>query len=332
MLQSLDNNYIKQQRKEKLIINTQQNQIKNGVLQIVSDTKLKSLENIQNYDIKKLELKYCTNIIPKMQSSSITQLIIENCNIQSLKEFQLDNLEVLVFSNGYKDKTLVWEYDKFPKLKELGISRWTIDITLFSQMTCLTQLSIQACGLRNIEAIKPLIGLKQLCLACNENIDITPLQHLTQLTILEMESCCLINLDALRPLTKLQVLVIYDNQIVYIEPLLEFKQLSRMGAQNNIIIDLKILAQHPNFKKFVIYDLALPGQQQIQAANVMRNINHPITNLRKICDNLSSLKAKCSLFRYKCNSSLQINHNTLSIFIAQVADLLVKMNVYEDCQ
>ncbi|CAL5976694.1 leucine-rich_repeat domain-containing protein [Hexamita inflata] len=206
---------------DKAMIDKYQSQIINETLQIQYNRQINSLKFMQFLNIHKLVLCKCQNIIPKLESQTISILKIICCNIQSVKDMQLDNLEVLeLFNDERKEaETLAQEIVMFYKLKVLRLERLIVDITPLQEMINLTQLTLYSCQIRNIEALKPLVNLKELHLGYNYNIDITALQFLKTLIKLSLTSCCLISLDIIEPLTNLQELDISYNKIVYIAQL-----------------------------------------------------------------------------------------------------------------
>ncbi|CAL6102232.1 Hypothetical_protein [Hexamita inflata] len=94
--------------------------IQDGTLRIQQDPDLKSLNFINALKINQLYLYECKNIVPQLESSTIKKLKIMDCGIQSVKHFQLENLEVLDIQN-FQDKlklnTLVQEILQFKNLK-----------------------------------------------------------------------------------------------------------------------------------------------------------------------------------------------------------------------
>ncbi|CAL6025402.1 leucine-rich_repeat-containing protein [Hexamita inflata] len=201
-----------------MMIKMYQNLVDNGTLKIISNIQLKSLYFLQSLEIKDLWLYNCRNIIPKLQSETITNLHIIACDFYSLVEFKLNNLEVLEMQSNQKQKEatiLVQEIVKFKKLKQLQLERWQVNLNPISMITGITKLSLVSCKLRNTEALRPLYNLVELSLNFNTNIDITSLQHLTRLTKLWLDECGLDNIDALRPLVNLNELIVSCCSIVF---------------------------------------------------------------------------------------------------------------------
>ncbi|CAL6114540.1 leucine-rich_repeat domain-containing protein [Hexamita inflata] len=189
------------------MIKKYQSKIQNGILTITCNPDLKSFDFMKFLVIYQLELTGCTNIIPKLESQTIKKLEIIDCNIKSIKGFQLENIEVLDILNNQdklESNTIVQEILQYKKLKELSLLKCIIDLRPLCQMNGLNKLSLIYCNLRCIEALRPLVNLAELCLSFNDNINITSVQYLTNLTILQLACCDLVNLDVLRPLKKLE--------------------------------------------------------------------------------------------------------------------------------
>ncbi|CAL6095012.1 leucine-rich_repeat domain-containing protein [Hexamita inflata] len=215
--------------------------------------------------------------------------------------------------------------------KQLLLFKYITDFSPLSQLIGLNKLNLWSCDLHCTEALRPLINLQDLCLNCND-IDITKVQYLTNLTILQLASCNLVNVDTLRPLKKLKSLSIYNNKIVYLQPLIELKQLSGLMADRNKIIDTDSIQLHPNFNHFDIGVQKQPTQDELKVANMMKDINSPITSLKQINEKSNHIKDKNTVFRKKITQQFQQSHNSHVQFVARVALLFQKINVFDGCQ
>ncbi|CAL5993856.1 leucine-rich_repeat domain-containing protein [Hexamita inflata] len=320
---------------DKDIIQRYQSQIKDQTLTIEQIKDLKSLDFINTLKIQNLDLYDCKGIIPKLESQTIKQLQMVDCQIFSLKDFQLENLEVLKLENyqKFESKTLVLEIIRFLKLTELNLNGWVIDITPLSQMIGLTKLNLNCCNLQSTKSLIPLINLEELCLDFNyDGIEITSLQYLTKLTKLSIRECDLVSLDELRPLTKLVELNIFGNDVVFLQPLMELNQLSRLYASCNKIIDFKVIEQHTNFKNFTMKFQKQPTQDQLKAANIYKFINSPVISLKKIYNKQSHTKQINVDFRKKVAQLKFDLFNNHEQFLSRTASLFQKMNEYENIQ
>ncbi|CAL6087306.1 Conserved_hypothetical protein [Hexamita inflata] len=348
------------QESDNALMEMYQSQIIDEALTIYNNKDLKSLDFIHKLNINKLELWTCYNIIPKLESKTIKKIEIMDCYIQSIKDFKLENLEILIIQNHFRKEsdTLVKEIVIFSKLKELTLGKWTIDISPLSQIVglnklylikcelrsietlrllinlehlrfCrinidltqiknliqLTRLELEDCSLDNINALKPLVNLIELNIDCNPDIDITSVQFLTKLIQLSMFKCCLVNVDPLCQLLKLEELRIYYNSIVYIQPLCELKQLSKLYAHTNKLVDIQSLAQHPYYNVFSLVNQNQPTPDELEVANVMRDINNQVTSLKNIFRQYNRLKSQSAIFRQYITQQLQKqNDNQLSLF------------------
>ncbi|CAL6064119.1 leucine-rich_repeat domain-containing protein [Hexamita inflata] len=319
---------------DKSMIEKYQSEIKDGTVAIQRNQDLTSLNFIRLLNLNELVLKYCQRIIPKLESQSIKKLEIIDSKIQSVKDFRLDNLEVLDIQNYFQyleSKTLIFEIVMFQKLKELYLYSWEIDISPLSQMTGLSKLSLIQCNLRSTKVLRPLINLKELNIGGND-IDITTVQYLTNLTKLSLECCNLVNIDALRELTQLEELNISTNSIIYIQPLMGLKQLSRLEAINNYIIDSKSIQQHPNFEMFNLSDQEKPTKLQVREANILKLINSPIIYQKQIYKKSSHIQLLYTIFKKKVIQQLQKYNIFNEQFHTRAVQLFQRINVFEDCQ
>ncbi|CAL6003486.1 leucine-rich_repeat domain-containing protein [Hexamita inflata] len=272
------------------MIKSYQNQIKDEALRIQSNQDLQNLEFIRFFKITELQLYDCKNIIPKLKNRTIKQLRLNDCDIFSVKDFHLENLEMLHFTNlsrQQKQNKLVQEILQFKKLKSVYLFSFKIvDVSPLSQMTGLTALCLEDCDIRSTEALRPLINLTQLFLDNNKKVDITFIQYLTKLYVLELKSCNLVSIDVLRPLTKLEVLTISTNSIVYIQPLVEMKQLGYLNASYNKILDINVIKQHYNFNKFYFIEQLFQqvcGRRLIELRGLFYVINFVETKQCQAC-------------------------------------------------
>ncbi|CAL6025419.1 protein_phosphatase 1 regulatory subunit 7 [Hexamita inflata] len=315
---------------DKAMIKTYQNQIIDWALRIWSNQDLQSLDFIRFLKIDVLQLNNCKNIIPKLENRTIKELRLNDCDIFSVKDFHLENLEMLHFTNlskQQKQNKLVQEILQFKKLKSVYLFSFKIvDVSPLSQMTGLTVLCLNDCDIRSTEALRPLINLTELFLDNNKKVDITIIQYLTKLQVLELQSCNLVSIDVLRPLTKLEVLTISTNSLVYIQPLVEMKQLDYLSASYNKILDSNVMEQHQNFNKFYFNEEIQPTKIELSVANILRSINSPIISLKSIQKQARSVKSQNNSFRLKVSENLQKQFNNFSQFVARAGSLLQQMN------
>ncbi|CAL5971156.1 Conserved_hypothetical protein [Hexamita inflata] len=155
----------------------------------IQDPELTSLEFLEHLNIKELDLSLCPNIVPKLKSESITQLSFRNCNVHNTEQLDLQNLEIIEFTQYKRQK---YEFSitsalKYLKLKQFILFRYEgIDLRPLQQINQLTLLYLGSCGLSDISQLKYLLNLKEISIFDNYDIDITPLQYLTQLETIDL--------------------------------------------------------------------------------------------------------------------------------------------------
>ncbi|CAL6069464.1 Conserved_hypothetical protein [Hexamita inflata] len=241
---------------DKLMIEKCQSKIKNGTLTIYESQDLKSLGFMKFLVIYQLQLTGCKNIIPKLESQIIKWLELTDCEILSVKDFQLDNLEALKLfnmKNKLESKTLIFEIVIFQKLKELSLYRYITDFSTLSQIIGLTKLCLIECNLRSTEALRPLTNLEELNLSDNDEIEITTLQYLTNLTRLALQSCNLVNIDVLRPLVNLEKLYLNSNKDIDITTVQYLTNLTHLSSRCCNLVNIDTLRPLKKLEELEIY-------------------------------------------------------------------------------
>ncbi|CAL6035263.1 Conserved_hypothetical protein [Hexamita inflata] len=262
-----------------------------------------NLQNIIQFNQKEVQVR----VVDISSLKNLMKLTILNLN--SIGKLQLINLSTLI------------------KLKQLYLACNELEnITALKYLTQLEILDLRQCQLTNIDTIKSLINLKELNLRENLNINITPLQYLTQLTKLEIQLCGLLSVDALIPLQKLQVLNVYDNSIVYAQPLEQLKQLVKLKIMYNSVIDFSSY-----FVKFFDLDShevtsnKYPTAQEIQQANISKNLNQPVSLLNSIQNRYKQLSNKIEIKKKIATKAIQEHGTYMTSFVGKVVQLFVQL-------
>ncbi|CAL6005850.1 leucine-rich_repeat domain-containing protein [Hexamita inflata] len=258
------------------------------------------LYNLNKLSVLKLKKYVEIEIIPDIKEYPVMSFkderdyytyVFQTCNLTKLQ--QLSELSILDLSDC--QLLNINSLTTLP-IKELILDENpNIDITPIYHLTELQILSLINCKLLNVGALKMLVNLKELDLSQNPNINITPLQYLTKLTKLQLKQCKLLSVEALIPLQQLQYLNMEIHNLVYVEPLKQLKKLT-------IIEHFFDVDSHER----------RPTKTQILYANILRDINYPITLLRNINGKRIQLKNNMQLGK---NSVSKISNNFLANFI-----------------
>ncbi|CAL6033284.1 leucine-rich_repeat domain-containing protein [Hexamita inflata] len=269
---------------DQFMIETYQNQISGGTLKIMNNPELTDLQFVRFFDIKRLELEDCKNIIPKLESKLIKELSIQNSNIQSIKDFYLENLEFLRFNNHFEQresKTLAKEITTFKQLKELHLIGCVIDIQPLQQMTRLIKIQFGFCKIHNIQAIKHIENLEQLSLSGNENIDQTFFQNMKKLNKLSLPYCQGY-LSVLRPLVCLVDLNLEQSErIKDISPLQFLTQLTKLSLKSCSVVNLDALRSLIKLQVLIISNNQIVYLQPIMK---LKRLNRLYAGYNKITD------------------------------------------------
>ncbi|CAL6075778.1 Conserved_hypothetical protein [Hexamita inflata] len=260
----------------------------NGTLTFYDNQKLNSLEFLKDLNVKRLELQYCKNIIPKLKNEHIQELQICFCNFQNLKDFQLNILEILEFQNYNEDQdaTLVQQMLQYTKLKELKLECWKTDLSPLSQLVNICKLSLNSCGISNIDLFKPLTNLTELSLDNNKDINITTISNHKKLTKLWLCSCCLVKIDAIGQLVNLEYLYLDSNENIEITPIQFLTQLKVLWLSDcKSLINIEALRPISKLQELciewnsIVYVQPLIDLKQLVKVNVFYNY---IVDIKKI--------------------------------------------------
>ncbi|CAL6076424.1 DUF2252_family protein [Hexamita inflata] len=241
------------------------------------------------------------DITPLQYLTKLTILNISNCGT-----LQLGSLSTLI------------------NLKELYLLGNKIeDITALQYLIELTILDLCGCEVSNVDILKSLVKIKELYLNQN-NIDITPLQYLTQLTKLQLQKCGLKSVEALIPLQNLKELDLSSNQIVYLQPLELLKQLKALKMHNNKVIQLYsyFTKLYQSYQiQHLLADQNQPTAQDIILANILRDVNSPVTQLNSINRRFHAFKKSILGRKNSINERMKEQEASMVQFTGKVVQL-----------
>ncbi|CAL5983463.1 Conserved_hypothetical protein [Hexamita inflata] len=262
----LDNQY------DELMTEKYLSKIINGSLIIDNDSELTSLQFVQYLNVNQFKLLFCKTVIPELSSSTINEMDITYCNAQSLEHYRLENLEILNLQcykiDGMQQTQILWNIVQFPKLQQLSLFGFIgVDITPLSQIAfSITKLSLNTCGLKNVEILKILLNLKELDLSNNQFIDISALHDMTQLISLDLSFCCLENVNTLRSLIILKELKLRCN-LIDVTPLQYLTNLFRIDLNSCGLYNISVLQYLDNLEEVDISNNCIIYIQPLQQLN-----------------------------------------------------------------
>ncbi|CAL6076037.1 Conserved_hypothetical protein [Hexamita inflata] len=179
--------------------------------ELSEDQKIINFKYIEQLNIQTLKIYVCNEQGVKLKNKTIEKLdLIFNTHMKdqifnfNVDDLELENLQILLVENNKINNNQLFNLIKFKKLHYLNVSKNNVDLTYIHNITSLTQLSMQDCGLKqvdqiglltnlevldlsmnqlqNVDQLSLLVNLKKLHINNNEHIDITPLKHLVSLT------------------------------------------------------------------------------------------------------------------------------------------------------
>ncbi|CAL6028305.1 leucine-rich_repeat protein [Hexamita inflata] len=300
-------------------------------------------KNVNIFSNKVIQRTGYLDTIPLQYLTKLTILNLDSCaKLQLGSLSKLTNLDQLYLSsNSIQDIRALQQL----QLKQLYLSSTEFDdIDVLQYLTDLTILDLSKCKLSSINALKTLVSLKELNLSRdlshheveqikNPIFDITPLQYLTQLEKLEIKQCGLQSVDALIPLQKLKVLHLNNNLIVYAQPLVQLKQLVEIQIMSNKIIDFSShFVKFFDLDSYVVKSNKQPTEQEIQYANILRDVNSPVSLLRNMRENRQKFKNKVVGKKNNVNMKIKEQNTNMNSLFGKVITLFQQLNCDEKIQ
>ncbi|CAL6040625.1 Leucine-rich_repeat domain superfamily [Hexamita inflata] len=168
-----------------------------GNLKIIIDPEVTNLRFLEKFDISTLNLYISSDISVKLRSKTLKELTVSNFrdddDVQqqrlNVDDLELENLEVLDLENNKLVNDQLYNLAKFKKLHSLNVSENKVDLTHIHSATNLTKLSMQRCGLKNIDQISWLINLKEIDFSLNRDMDLYYQVNYAKLKVQQNQLC-----------------------------------------------------------------------------------------------------------------------------------------------
>lgn len=243
--------------------------LKPGYIELKNNNIVNAWElcNIPNLD---LDLSGNKNIDPMLIPTNGNSLKVANCNISSLENFAEDfnGYKLDLSDNPIEDSQI--EYIKNNSIRYLYINNTNIkDVSELTNIECLyidgnkniagiqnlTQLellSMNDCGLTDLNFIKTLTNLKTVYINNNKLINAEGIKELSSITKLYMENCELDDINFLEKLTNISELNLNGNNISNIDVLCNLQKLRELYLNSNKIEDISSLS---NLKNLILIEV-----------------------------------------------------------------------------
>lgn len=216
-----------------------------------------NLCTIPNLD---LDLSGNKNIDPILIPTNVDSLKVANCNISNLENFAEDfNGYELDLSNNpiddsqiqyIKDNSLIFLYINNTNIKDVSeltnVKYLYLDgnknVTGIEKLIQLEILSMNDCGLTDLNFMKTLTKLNTVYMNNNKLTNTEGIKELSNITKLYMENCELEDINFLEKLSNMSELYLDNNNIANIEVLSKLKKLWILYMNNNKIQDISSLS------------------------------------------------------------------------------------------
>ncbi|CAL6076763.1 leucine-rich_repeat domain-containing protein [Hexamita inflata] len=294
-------------------------QILDNVLKI-QDPEVTNLKFIEKLNVQTLELCISNGMNVKFRNNIIKELELIEMKVELnwiIDDLELENLKMLMIIGQRIDEQIIIkdteQFKNIAKFKKLHtlilVSTYNVDLTHIYYVTSLTKLSMEQCGLKNIDLIKQLVNLedldlqmnnlqqidsmrylvnlKELNISQNWQIDITPLEDLVNLIKLMMSSCELRSLSPLKLLShNLQYLDISNNDKINITELQFLTSLIYLNFENCKIFSICALRPLVNleildiaYNNIVYLDANLNNMKKLEWLQFKGNIISDFTSI-----------------------------------------------------
>ncbi len=213
------------------------------------------------------------------------------------------HLESLVIDGGVSDQ--LKSIKNLKELKYLTITDTNIsadDLDAISQLTGLTELTLDNCGISTITSLSTLTELTKLKLNNNAIRNLAPIGNLTKLEELEMQRNVLVDLSPITTCAFLRKLNLSYNTIVSIAPLGELNLLNYLDVSHNEISDISALQKMAELNELYVNNNSITDISPVVYCEKLARIN--ISN-----NNISDLTPTLDL---KHVTHLNFSHNQVT--------------------
>ena len=226
---------------------------RNTIKEIKSQKILKSPEIIERFPyLKKIEIcgrkSVDFNFLKKKELKNLENLKLKEVSVRDTSTLSgLTNLKTLnLITNKITDISFI---KNFPKLSILGIGNNKIqDLSYLVNLSCLKSLSLQQCGLTDLQILNHnnFKNLEKLFIGNNFITNYSFLQNLQNLNTLNLYHNNLNSIEFLFKLNKDKMidLNIGENKINDYSPLLQFPNLIKLNLYNNNLYNINFLNEN----------------------------------------------------------------------------------------
>ncbi len=225
----------------------------NGVLTYGDVKNIDSLD-LSRKNIAALNgLEYLTNLQTLNLSTNAVTNIAPIEKLVRLKTLGLSG-------NLLTDKSSVSVISKLVKLKKLFLDYVVIEDSahLLSVLKDLEELSVNDCGLDNIDFLKKAVHLKILHARNNQIKNILPVENCKDLTVLDVQRNPIDSLTALTQLKKLEVIDVSNTNIGDLKPLIKNVGLMSLDISNTHVTQLNYLSVFKQLSNLFMTNLKVP--------------------------------------------------------------------------
>ncbi|CAL6017548.1 Conserved_hypothetical protein [Hexamita inflata] len=248
----IDNIYIKDQRTPERI------NCKNFLNPNSSDEQIDELERIIMFNNIHYQTQMKNQFVNLIQNAhlniyniaALTDFsFIDDLNVYSLNLLNCLNVKLPFVVNKIYNEIL----ESYPEI-----------VKIEKKPSKITSLSIDNCGLTNLNGLENIKQLKTLVLKNNKFTSIEPLLTLTNITSLTINHSKITDIIGIEKLKHLSTINLENNCILKIKPIKELVNLTHVSIDNNFIYDLQELIGLPNYSIMWISSQREPSVTEIE--------------------------------------------------------------------
>lgn len=210
---------------------------------------------------------------------------------QSFADLQyMINLEELTVENGVPGQLSAIK--DISTLKKLTIKNLNIsyeDVEAIGQLTSLTELTLDGCGVSSVTPLSSLTELTVLNLNNNAIRNISALSSLTNLEHLNMQRNVVVDVTPLAQCLFLKTLNLSYNTITDITPLSSLELVTKLDISHNQIVDITSVGKMTELTEFIANNNQIVDIAALQSCKKLNNVNisvNAITSLEALKDHM----------------------------------------------
>ena len=180
---------------------------------------------------------------------------------------------LIIESGNLSDLSVLAQMTSLQNLQIQGCSLSAADLQRIAQLPLLRSLTLNECGISNVNALADCTGLTHLTLRGNAIRDLSAIAQLQDLVYLDLSGNAVIHADAICNMPKLKELDLSHNFLATTAPLGALTGLIKLDVSNNSLMKLEGLQTLVNLEEFAATDNHLIDVNVLAGCSALRKLN-----------------------------------------------------------